>query len=203
MAYDKIIDSQQLNTDLSNIATAIKEKSGISNSLTFPADFISAITNIYGGSANKYLRYESGTFELTEDKTIGNNSPYKINHGLGEVPQVVIIWPAYEKETFGNRGYIYFNSMIKRQERLTSTMTNATTFIALANSTVTSGETTIPTYTVSVPTSNSYTVNSAAEKPTDTTFSLVNVSSSTVWSAGFYHYFVAASWWDDFSNEEA
>ena len=43
MAYDKIIDSTQLDTDLTSVANAIRAKGGTSNSLTFPSGFVSAV----------------------------------------------------------------------------------------------------------------------------------------------------------------
>lgn len=55
MAVDKLVDSTQLNTDLTSVANAIRAKSGGSGSLAFPSGFVSEIGNIPSGG---------GKFEL-------------------------------------------------------------------------------------------------------------------------------------------
>lgn len=50
MAFDKVIDSTQLNSDLGDIANAIRAKSGGSSALAFPAGFVSEIQAISSGS---------------------------------------------------------------------------------------------------------------------------------------------------------
>lgn len=49
MALDKTIDSVQLDSDLSDIADAIRAKSGSSSQLAFPAGFVSEIQGISSG----------------------------------------------------------------------------------------------------------------------------------------------------------
>lgn len=49
MSVDKLVDSAQLNSDLTSVANAIRTKGGTSASLAFPADFVSAINAISGG----------------------------------------------------------------------------------------------------------------------------------------------------------
>ena len=49
MAADKLVDSTQLNTDLTSVANAIRTKGGTSESLAFPAGFVSAIEAIPSG----------------------------------------------------------------------------------------------------------------------------------------------------------
>ena len=52
MAVDKLVDSTQLNSDLTSVANAIRAKSGGSGTLAFPAGFVSEIGNIpTGGGA--------------------------------------------------------------------------------------------------------------------------------------------------------
>lgn len=46
MAYDKMINSVQLNNNLTSIANTIREKSNTNNSMSFPDDFITNIQNI-------------------------------------------------------------------------------------------------------------------------------------------------------------
>jgi hypothetical protein len=49
MAIDKLVDSAQLNTDLTAVANAIRAKSGGSASLVFPGGFVSEIGSIQTG----------------------------------------------------------------------------------------------------------------------------------------------------------
>ena len=50
MAVDKLVDSAQLDSDLTSIANAIRTKGGTSAQLAFPQDFITAINAISGGT---------------------------------------------------------------------------------------------------------------------------------------------------------
>lgn len=52
MGYDKLVDSAQLDADLTSVADAIREKSGTSAALTFPAGFVSAVGAIETGGGN-------------------------------------------------------------------------------------------------------------------------------------------------------
>ena len=49
MAVDKLVDSTQLDSDLTAVANAIRTKGSTSASLEFPEGFVSAIGNISGG----------------------------------------------------------------------------------------------------------------------------------------------------------
>lgn len=49
MALDKLVDSTQLNSDLTSVANAIRAKSGGSSQLAFPAGFVSEIQAIPSG----------------------------------------------------------------------------------------------------------------------------------------------------------
>lgn len=46
MAVDKLVDSTQLDADLTSVAAAIRAKSGTSAELSFPTDFVTAISAI-------------------------------------------------------------------------------------------------------------------------------------------------------------
>lgn len=66
MTVDKLVDSTQLDTDLTSVANAIRTKGGTSASLAFPADFVSAIAAIpSGGGAS----FGTGTITPTSDIT--------------------------------------------------------------------------------------------------------------------------------------
>lgn len=65
MSVDKLVDSSQLDTDLTSVANAIRTKGGTSAQLAFPAGFVSAIGNIpTGGGSNEKL-LASGTYTVT------------------------------------------------------------------------------------------------------------------------------------------
>jgi len=46
MAVDKLVDSTQLNSDLTSVANAIRAKGGTSSSLAFPSGFVNAVNTI-------------------------------------------------------------------------------------------------------------------------------------------------------------
>lgn len=50
MAVDKLVDSAQLDADLTSVANAIRTKGGTSAQLAFPSGFVSAIGAISGSS---------------------------------------------------------------------------------------------------------------------------------------------------------
>lgn len=72
MAYDKLVDSAQLDAGLMSVADAIRAKGGTSEELAFPDGFVSAVEGIQaGGGADTILgrEYMSGSFTLAEDTT--------------------------------------------------------------------------------------------------------------------------------------
>ena len=70
MALDKLVDSSQLDADLTSVANAIRSKGGTSGQLAFPAGFVSAVGAIpTGGGASGETVIASGTFA-------GNNNYY-------------------------------------------------------------------------------------------------------------------------------
>ena len=66
MAVDKLVDSTQLDADLTSVANAIRAKGGTSASLAFPAEFVSAIQAIPTGGGSSFAH---GTFTPTENLT--------------------------------------------------------------------------------------------------------------------------------------
>lgn len=55
MAVDKLVDSNQLDANLTSVANAIRAKGGTSDSLVFPAGFIDAIDAIPTGGGGDYV----------------------------------------------------------------------------------------------------------------------------------------------------
>ncbi len=66
MALDKLVDSSQLDSDLTSVANAIRAKSGGSGQLAFPAGFVSEIGNISGGGIGD-MTYSTFTFTPTQE----------------------------------------------------------------------------------------------------------------------------------------
>lgn len=69
MAYDKLVDSAQLDADLTSVADAIRAKGGTDAQLAFPAGFVSAVQAIStGGGGNGIISQDVMT--ATEGLTI-------------------------------------------------------------------------------------------------------------------------------------
>ena len=83
MAYDKVIDSSALDANLASIAEAIRTKGGTTDQLVFPAGFISAIEAIEAGGS----KFVAGSFTPNE-----NVSKFTINHELGEIPNIYVVY---------------------------------------------------------------------------------------------------------------
>ena len=71
MAYDKLVDSAQLDSDLEDVADAIRAKTGGTAQLAFPAGFVSGISglelwNWMGKEATKIATYAKTTVALKD-----------------------------------------------------------------------------------------------------------------------------------------
>lgn len=92
MAVDKLVDSAQLDADLTSVANAIRTKGGTSADLAFPADFVSAIAAIPSGGGT--ITKEEGTFTGNGSATI--NFPV----ARQQSPDIVIVMRSdYENMT--------------------------------------------------------------------------------------------------------
>lgn len=56
MALDKLVDSTQLDSDLTSVANAIRTKGGTSAPLAFPAGFVSAVEAIPSGGVRTFQK---------------------------------------------------------------------------------------------------------------------------------------------------
>lgn len=95
MAYDKVVDSVALDTQLTSIADAIRAKTGGTDSLVFPDGFSQAIAAIEagGGGGDKTLAY--GEFTPATDCGV-----IEIEHGLGVQPKMFVEIEQYDKSDF-------------------------------------------------------------------------------------------------------
>lgn len=78
MAVDKLVDSTQLDADLTSIANAIRTKGGTSAQLAFPAGFVSAVEAIpTGGDTHEVARkILDGTITEYVDDTLTYSRSY-------------------------------------------------------------------------------------------------------------------------------
>lgn len=194
MSVDKLVDSSQLDADLTSVANAIRTKGGTSAQLAFPADFVSAIAAISGGGGG--LEYETGTFTLASDYG-GGTGGYSIPHNLGEIPAVIIVWTDYfNDETHtpdknANIGYVYLCGFSTLPQKLSSSATSSGGLAALMA--IASGE-----RKVLFSSSNSAANMPQNQQPTATDFKLSKKQNGTsyYWIGGIpYKYIVIKKWW--------
>lgn len=79
MSVDKLVDSTQLDSDLTSVANAIRTKGGTSASLAFPADFVSAIAAIPSGGG---VTAATGEITIASDVGSPGTSENKLFPGL-------------------------------------------------------------------------------------------------------------------------
>jgi hypothetical protein len=85
MAVDKLVDSTQLDADLTSVANAIRTKGGTSADLVFPAGFVSAVQAIPTGGGGADLVKHTGSFTNASD-----SYHYEVT-GLGAPAFVVLV----------------------------------------------------------------------------------------------------------------
>lgn len=103
MALDKVIDSAKLDADLTSIADAIREKAGVSDSFVFPDGFVEAVSGISAGGGDSGLNLLHSSFSPAETTVY-----LTINHGLGRVPQIIILAAKNASHNIGGSSDLYF-----------------------------------------------------------------------------------------------
>lgn len=83
MALDKLVDSGQLDTDLTSIANAIRTKGGTSGALSFPNGFISAVEAVKTAQWTEQTVSAGGAVTQALD-------PYVIYHFTGALTALTI-----------------------------------------------------------------------------------------------------------------
>lgn len=89
MAVDKLVDSTQLDTDLADVADAIRLKGGTSASLFFPDDFVSAIAAIPTGGGVQPLTQFGHYFQTTYLTAEVTHNHVKVAHRSGGAGQSI------------------------------------------------------------------------------------------------------------------
>lgn len=78
MAVDKLVDSAQLDADLTSVANAIRTKGGTSGQLAFPAGFVSAVEAIEtGGGGGEIDPLVDNTIQSYESSAVTSIGNYK------------------------------------------------------------------------------------------------------------------------------
>jgi len=113
MAVDKLVDSTQLDADLTSVANAIRTKGGTSGSLAFPGGFVSAVQAIPTGvtpTGTKQISItQNGT--TTEDVTNYANAEITVNvSGGGGTPY----YEPWNNSSFFERIGIQSNSGVEQ-----------------------------------------------------------------------------------------
>jgi hypothetical protein len=103
MAVDKLVDSTQLDADLTSVANAIRTKGGTSASLAFPAGFVQAIGDIQTGGGDMEA-FMNRTIADYEDDYPGSIPGRYINGAFPNLKRIFL----KERTGFGGSPYHQF-----------------------------------------------------------------------------------------------
>lgn len=136
MAENKVVNTTQLEADLTSVADAIRAKAGSSDSLAFPDGFAEAIASI-GGLPDNITHLATGTYTFASD-TAANTT---ITHNLGVAPHFFMfvkqgsfsahsskkrmVWQLYVNKSIGS----YSGTIIKCC--FSGTSTSTTSFLTI------------------------------------------------------------------------
>lgn len=107
MAVDKLVDSAQLDADLTSVANAIRTKGGTSAQLAFPSGFVSAVQAIEAGGEDFLVKrcHNTLTSYASEDVT-------KIISGAFRECSSLTSLKTYNVKTFG--GYVFYGTHLQK-----------------------------------------------------------------------------------------
>jgi len=101
MAVDKLVDSSQLDSDLTSVANAIRTKGGTSSQLAFPSGFVSAISNIpTGGSTPTGTKQIGITQNGTTTEDVTNYASAEITANVPQMQRSILRPDAVKVETW-------------------------------------------------------------------------------------------------------
>lgn len=108
MALDKLVDSTQLDSDLTSVANAIRTKGGTSASLAFPADFVTAINAISGGGSGSLEDFLTASYVNTSGAYPAVFNDHKI---IPKYDTEIVLWVVQEATAVPTAGsttlYLY------------------------------------------------------------------------------------------------
>ena len=180
-----------LTDKLTNIANAIREKTGSTDTMNLEG-MAAAIAGITGGGGAG-LAYDMGEFVLDADTKV-LDSP-SLPHNLGEIPEFILVWtddfaglseanPAAQQ---CNLGYVWLKNLTCMLQRLTTAATGDSLTVDFN---LLSGD-----YRIQPIAPNSYAY--LTKQPTAEYFGLNQTGSNNYWRAGVtYKYFVSKAWWN-------
>lgn len=132
MALDKLVDSTQLDADLTSVADAIREKGGTSGSLAFPGGFVSAVEAIESGSGEildpmAYINSQEWVKKkIVSSDLPANNSVFQNNATIEYYESEAVQTNRWD----GQKSYAVGNSTFKGSSIKTLNLPNATGIIA-------------------------------------------------------------------------
>ncbi len=182
---------------LKDIADSIREKNG-TKAIYMPSEMPQAIKDIVSSGGNG-LKYDMGEFVFDTDN-IPQSGSIKINHGLGVIPEVIVVWTDdfadLTEENFSpyttttNLGFIWLDDLTGMIQRLTSSGNNP-------NGILIGGSLNANDYRANfhIPLSTSYTFENNT-RPNENLFYIPKIGNNYYWRAGVtYRYFVSKAWW--------
>ena len=102
MSVDKLVDSTQLDADLTSVADAIRTRGGTSASLAFPSGFVSAINAIpSGGGTSKNVQVVQGTTRTTSSTLTAIGAEMTVS----KTGTYDIYWAAFRSNTSSSYTY--------------------------------------------------------------------------------------------------
>ncbi len=124
MADDKLVDSTQLDADLTSVANAIRTKGGTSASLLFPSEFVSAIQAIPTGGGST-VDYKKGTYTPTQDYTATGNREITTISNIGFTPKLFLFYPTTKADLSGIQYAVIFAVFLQESPlRVTARFSN-------------------------------------------------------------------------------
>lgn len=108
MAVDKLVDSTQLDNDLTSVANAIRTKGGTSAQLAFPDGFVSAVEAIPTGGN---IVIASGEFIGSNNTQAGGRQAFSIGNKMAKTDFYVRVW-AKDGEEFAQDGSLKWIALL-------------------------------------------------------------------------------------------
>ena len=141
MAVDKLVDSTQLDSDLTSVANAIRTKGGTSASLAFPAGFVSAVEAIPTGgggyTAKDFLMKDAPVGDVTI-VVDGNIPAYSALSGrTSDLTHLTIDMRGYGFDTRNGNGTQFRDNFIPKYTFIGNNSTTVPPYVLTANGSAT------------------------------------------------------------------
>lgn len=125
MSVDKLVDSTQLDADLTSVANAIRTKGGTSASLVFPTGFVNAIAAIPTGGGSSFKKLASQEFSVNTTST-SNTSVGNITLDLADYnDKNIVVWVHVRDKAGKRSGYFYGSDTLFFPFNLANSSTSA------------------------------------------------------------------------------